>query len=128
MENEKEFALSHASGLYQKCRIEMEKSLTKERALLQVYSFKTFFLTSDLILSQFQVIIDQFSDQLGEKEAPASSRLRYIYGLDFPPFHALKLELGRHYLSLGVAASALQLFQELEMVRRFISKSDFSNF
>jgi hypothetical protein len=66
------------------------------------------------------VIIDQFSDNLGEEEAPATVRMRYIYGLDFPPYHALKLELGKQYLSIGVAASALQLFKELEMVSAFI--------
>tara|TARA_R110002050_G_scaffold184255_2_gene317703 strand:- start:504 stop:719 length:216 start_codon:yes stop_codon:yes gene_type:complete len=63
-----------------------------------------------------QVLVDQFKDDLGKTEADAKERLRYIFLLDFPPLHLLKFDLAKKYLHIGVAASALQIFDELGLV------------
>lgn len=41
--------------------------------------------------------------------------MKYIFTLPFPVQWVLKRELGEKYLSIGVAATALQIFESLEM-------------
>ena len=93
----------HSMALLQRCRVEFEGNKTKERSVLQ-----------------HQELVDQFSDELGKEEASALTRLLYVHYMDFPPFYSLRLELARRYLKIGVAASALNIFQVLEMVFFFL--------
>lgn len=85
----------HSFALLQRSRLEKDRSRTRERAALQI-----------------QALVDQFYD-VGE--AAVAERMKFVYALDYPPLGLLKRELGMRFLELGVAASAKQLFEELEM-------------
>ncbi len=54
-------------------------------------------------------------DQYNDTEPGVEQRIKYLYSLPFPSRWELKRELGKRMLSLGVAATALQIFEELEM-------------
>lgn len=86
----------HSTCLLLKSRLESEQHRTSERAALQL-----------------QVLVDQFNDD--HTTSPIPQRINYSFSLPFPPLWELKRELGKRYLGLGVAASALQIFEELEM-------------
>eukprot|EP00123_Amoebidium_parasiticum_P006453 comp17401_c0_seq1/m.16741 comp17401_c0_seq1/g.16741 ORF comp17401_c0_seq1/g.16741 comp17401_c0_seq1/m.16741 type:complete len:831 (-) comp17401_c0_seq1:40-2532(-) len=88
----------YSMALLLRSRLEAERSRTVERAVMQL-----------------QVLLDQFNDDLGKKEAPVSQRMKYFYSLAFPSIFGLQRELGQRYLSLGIAKSALELFERLEM-------------
>eukprot|EP01102_Stenamoeba_stenopodia_P012119 TRINITY_DN3785_c0_g1_i1.p1 TRINITY_DN3785_c0_g1~~TRINITY_DN3785_c0_g1_i1.p1 ORF type:complete len:454 (+),score=124.72 TRINITY_DN3785_c0_g1_i1:219-1580(+) len=84
----------HSTCLFIKSRLESEKYRTAERAVLQL-----------------QALVDQFNDE----DSHVKDRMRYVFCVAFPPRHLLKRELGSRFIALGVAASALQIFEELEM-------------
>jgi len=86
--------LVHSTFLLQRARLESSVHKTAERAALQVQS-----------------LVDQWADA----EPHAAERLRYCHALAYPPRRLLKRELGLMFLRLGVAASARDLFLELEM-------------
>ncbi|CCI46699.1 unnamed protein product [Albugo candida] len=50
-----------------------------------------------------------------EDMTPAIERMAHVYALAFPPQFALKKDLAERYFALGAAASALELFKELEI-------------
>lgn len=87
----------HSTVLLLRSRNEADKSKTMDRAVLQLQS-----------------LVDQYNaeDQL---HYTASQRINYIYSLPYPPCYKLKRELALQYLKLGLAKSALQLFEELEL-------------
>lgn len=84
----------HSTCLLLKSRLESDSSRTVERGVLQT-----------------QALVDQYADQ----DVPARERMRFIFVLPFPSQWDLKRELGERYLSLGVAATALQIFEPLEL-------------
>eukprot|EP01117_Protostelium_nocturnum_P015200 TRINITY_DN5862_c0_g1_i2.p1 TRINITY_DN5862_c0_g1~~TRINITY_DN5862_c0_g1_i2.p1 ORF type:complete len:850 (+),score=321.86 TRINITY_DN5862_c0_g1_i2:69-2552(+) len=94
----------HSEALYLKSRIQSSNDRLKERAALQL-----------------QVLVDQFSDATltvqkeGEKEPTIPQRCKYIFVIAYPSFWELKRELGARFLEMGAAATALQIFEELEM-------------
>eukprot|EP00124_Ichthyophonus_hoferi_P003577 Ihof_evm1s317 gene=Ihof_evmTU1s317 len=90
--------LIYSMGLLLRSRLEVERFRTAERAVMQI-----------------QVLLDQFNDELGRKEASITHRMKYFYSIAFPSVLGLQRELGQRYLSLGVAKSALDLFERLEM-------------
>ena len=55
----------------------------------------------------------KFSDM--EKEYDVSIRMKYFYQIAYPPQHDLKRELGKKWMAIGGASSALELFEKLEM-------------
>ena len=67
------------------------------------------------------MLVDQFSDATltvqkeGEKEPTIPQRCKYIFAIAYPSFWELKRELGARFLEMGAAATALQIFEELEM-------------
>jgi tetratricopeptide (TPR) repeat protein len=69
----------------------------------------------DRAAMQLQVLADQFKEADTAKEYPAIVRCRRIFQVLYPPMHRLKAEIGELYLKLGVARSALAIFEELEM-------------
>jgi tetratricopeptide (TPR) repeat protein len=46
--------------------------------------------------------------------------LEYLFCLSYPTYWELSLELGERYLSMGAAASALQIFEEFEAWEKII--------
>lgn len=46
--------------------------------------------------------------------------MEMVYALPFPPRWQLKRELGHMFLNLGVARSALQIFEEQGMVEEIV--------
>lgn len=60
---------------------------------------------------QLQTLVDQFKDQ----EPPAAARLRYYFACDYPLRYWQHFEMGEMWMRLGCAASALEMFQKVEM-------------
>jgi len=87
----------YSMGLLIRARLEFEKNSTKDKSCMQI-----------------QVLVDQHSSDL-EKDTSVSVRIKYLHLLAFPPQILLKKELGQKWLSLGSAASAQKLFEQLEM-------------
>lgn len=54
-------------------------------------------------------------EQFNDAEPSVKERINYFFCLAYPPLWLLKKELGEKFLNIGSAASALQLFEELEM-------------
>ncbi|XP_003744689.1 tetratricopeptide repeat protein 27 [Galendromus occidentalis] len=82
------------SALYQRSRIEIQKSRKVERAL-----------------SQFQLLLDCVrSDKM-----PFSERSRMAFACRIPPIWKLERDLAQGLLSLGLTKSALELFLRLQM-------------
>ncbi|KAL6069766.1 Tetratricopeptide repeat domain protein [Balamuthia mandrillaris] len=69
--------------------------------------------TADRAVLQLQVLEEQFFSD--ESEASLMERSKYVWQVAYPPRHMLRRELGERFLSLGAAASALKLFEGLEM-------------
>ena len=88
----------HSMGLLIKSRLETNTTKYIDRAAMQL-----------------QVLADQFKEATTAKEYPALIRCQRIFQLLYPPLHRLKAEIGDLYLKLGVARSALAIFEELEM-------------
>ncbi|KAL0584363.1 hypothetical protein ABG067_005864 [Albugo candida] len=93
----------HATALLERAWLECQTSKRRERAVLQI-----------------QALVDQHSTQLAtpsslEDMTPAIERMAHVYALAFPPQFALKKDLAERYFALGAAASALELFKELEI-------------
>eukprot|EP01104_Vermistella_antarctica_P015350 TRINITY_DN5018_c0_g1_i1.p1 TRINITY_DN5018_c0_g1~~TRINITY_DN5018_c0_g1_i1.p1 ORF type:complete len:954 (+),score=243.33 TRINITY_DN5018_c0_g1_i1:1994-4855(+) len=84
----------HSMTLLMRCRLESKRHKTAERAVLQL-----------------EVLVNQFPDE----EASFQERACYMFALAFPPRISLQKELGRVFLSLGVAASALEIFKPLQL-------------
>lgn len=85
----------HSTALLLKSRLESEAHRTIERAALQT-----------------QALVDQFDD---DPESKVNERMSYLFALPFPSRWSLKEEVGKRFLSMGSAATALQVFEELEM-------------
>ncbi|PRP83998.1 hypothetical protein PROFUN_08595 [Planoprotostelium fungivorum] len=99
--------LIHSMALLIKSRLESTKNRTSDKAALQM-----------------QVLVDQFEEKTSttitqEKEktevAVVGERLRYFFTLDFPSRWNAKREMGKRFLALGAAATAREIFEELEM-------------
>mmetsp|Transcript_8178 Transcript_8178/g.15121 ORF Transcript_8178/g.15121 Transcript_8178/m.15121 type:complete len:993 (+) Transcript_8178:199-3177(+) len=97
----------YSTGLLIKSQLEFERYKTKERAVLQM-----------------QVLVDQQSDRLTpfqsrkrevDDSAPVQERFKWLYGLAWPAIWDLKRGLAERYLDLGVAASALQIFEQVKL-------------
>ena len=95
--------------LYLKALIESRKFKTSERAVLQIQS-----------------LVDQYDDE----DPSVKERMRYFYSLYYPARHQMKIELGKQYLRLGVAASAREIFIELkqwpELIHSYVILNDIS--
>ena len=57
--------------------------------------------------------MDQFFDT--QENATVSERTEYLFALAYPPRHELQKEMGNRFLSLGAAATALKIFENLSM-------------
>ncbi|KAL4448097.1 hypothetical protein ABPG75_005316 [Micractinium tetrahymenae] len=88
--------LPHSAAALQACRLEKQRSRTRDRALLQM-------------------------EQLGESMAkavaglPAEARLRYAFSVWFPLHIQLKKELGELLVGMGLVGAALTVFEQLEL-------------
>eukprot|EP01118_Nematostelium_gracile_P014988 TRINITY_DN5929_c0_g1_i2.p1 TRINITY_DN5929_c0_g1~~TRINITY_DN5929_c0_g1_i2.p1 ORF type:complete len:427 (-),score=124.88 TRINITY_DN5929_c0_g1_i2:444-1724(-) len=91
--------LVHTTSLLLKSRLDSEHHRTAERGVLQL-----------------QAIVDQFEDQ----ETPAYKRLPNIFILSYPSITDLRVELGERYLSLGAAATSLEIFRSVHNWDRMI--------
>eukprot|EP01080_Neovahlkampfia_damariscottae_P007953 gene7953-12420_t len=89
----------HTHHLLLKSRLEFESNKTIDRSILQL-----------------QVLLDQFY----EDDPKASDRMKYIYSLHFPSIFEITKELGEKFFSLGVASSALEIFERLEMYEEYV--------
>ncbi|OQR86978.1 tetratricopeptide repeat protein, partial [Thraustotheca clavata] len=97
----------YSTGLLERAWLECETMRSRERAVLQIQALVDQHTT--------RLTITQTSLKMIEDAAPAHERMEYIYSLVFPPRYALKRDLAERYLGLGVYASALEIFKELEM-------------
>lgn len=88
----------HSMGLLIKSRLETNTTKYIDRAAMQL-----------------QVLADQFKEAETAKDYPALIRSQRIFQVLYPPVHRLKAEIGDLYLKLGVARSALAIFEDLEM-------------
>ena len=97
----------YSTGLLIKSQLEFERYKTKERSVLQM-----------------QVLVDQQSDRLTplqsrqrevDDSAPVQERLSWLFALSWPAIWGLRRMLGRKYLEMGVAASALELFLDAHL-------------
>ncbi|KXS12051.1 TPR-like protein [Gonapodya prolifera JEL478] len=84
----------YTMALLLRSRLESEKSRTVERAALQL-----------------QALVDQFDVD----EGPPAERMMWIWALDLPPKWQLERELADRFMSIGVTASALEIYTRLEM-------------
>lgn len=84
----------HTTHLLFKSRLEVEKTKTVERAILQL-----------------EVLVKQFEDQ----DPGVVERMRYFYCLAFPPLFKLQKELGERFMNYGAIRSALQIYEQLDM-------------
>lgn len=72
-----------------------------------------------------QTLVEQFYDE--EKDLKKElhdvirERSRYLFALAFPCRLTLQKELGERFLSMGMAASALQIFEQFEMWENVIT-------
>jgi hypothetical protein len=97
--------LVHSTCLLLKSRLELESRRTADRAALQL-----------------QALVDQFFDDEGKPLHDAlRERTRYFFSLAYPHRGAMQKELGECFLSLGSAASALQIFEKFEMWEQIIT-------
>jgi tetratricopeptide (TPR) repeat protein len=87
----------YSMGLLIRARLEFEKTSTMDKACMQI-----------------QVLVDQHSNDL-EKDTSVAVRMKYIHLVAYPPQILMKKELGQKWLTIGSAASAQKLFEELEM-------------
>ncbi|ELR11983.1 tetratricopeptide repeat domain protein [Acanthamoeba castellanii str. Neff] len=98
----------HSTCLLLKSRLEFESTKTADRAVLQM-----------------QTLVEQFYDE--EKDLKKElhdvirERSRYLFALAFPCRLTLQKELGERFLSMGMAASALQIFEQFEMWENVIT-------
>ena len=72
-----------------------------------------------------QTLVDQFYDE--EKDLKKEihdiirERARYLFAVAFPSRLTLQKELGERFLSMGMAASALQIFEQFQMYENIIT-------
>ncbi|RHY33754.1 hypothetical protein DYB32_001421 [Aphanomyces invadans] len=97
----------YSTGLLERAWLECETQRSRERAILQMQALVDQHTT--------RLTITQTSLKAIQDAAPAHERMAYIYSLIFPPRYALKRDLAERYLGCGVYASALGIFQELDM-------------
>mmetsp|Transcript_10321 Transcript_10321/g.32889 ORF Transcript_10321/g.32889 Transcript_10321/m.32889 type:complete len:1110 (-) Transcript_10321:70-3399(-) len=97
----------YSTALLIKSQLEFERSKTKERAVLQM-----------------QVLVDQQTDRLTplqtrqdvvDNAAPVHERFKWLHALAWPALWELKRGLAQRYLELGVAGSALKIFEEVKL-------------
>jgi tetratricopeptide (TPR) repeat protein len=88
--------LVHSMCLLLRSRLQCERSRTVERSAMQI-----------------QTLIDQHAKD--HDATPAAVRLRWARQLAYPPKWEMQAELAKIYMSLGIVASALQLFEPLEL-------------
>eukprot|EP00010_Vexillifera_abyssalis_P004178 CAMPEP_0201556560 /NCGR_PEP_ID=MMETSP0173_2-20130828/56232_1 /ASSEMBLY_ACC=CAM_ASM_000268 /TAXON_ID=218659 /ORGANISM="Vexillifera sp., Strain DIVA3 564/2" /LENGTH=420 /DNA_ID=CAMNT_0047968893 /DNA_START=536 /DNA_END=1795 /DNA_ORIENTATION=- len=86
--------LVHSQSLLMKSKLETGKMRTVQRSLLQIQS-----------------LVDQFHDD----DPDLLERAKYYFVCQYPLRVLLKREHARFMMGMGVAASALQIFRELEM-------------
>ena len=97
----------HSTGLLQRSWLEFEKRRTMDRALLQIQALLDQHTT--------KLTLTQSTYQCVAESAPAEDRLRYLHCIVYPAQYELKRDLAFRYLKCSVTASALNLFQELEL-------------
>ncbi|KAH6587963.1 hypothetical protein BASA50_010982 [Batrachochytrium salamandrivorans] len=90
----------HTMGLLLRCRLEMAKSRTAERSVLQL-----------------QALVDQFT----VLDSTVSERMEHIFSIMLPSKWELERELGERFVSLGVIRSAMEIFERLEMWEDVVS-------
>ncbi|KNC84617.1 hypothetical protein SARC_03184 [Sphaeroforma arctica JP610] len=88
----------YSMGLLLRSRLEGERNRTAERGAMQM-----------------QVLVDQFNDAAGQKEASPAVRMAHIYTIYYPSRFELEREIGIYYLRLGVVVSAREIFERLHM-------------
>jgi len=93
--------------LLSRCRIEMTKVQTVDRACMQM-----------------QVLCEQYFDE----EPGVSERIAFIYSVPYPPRWSLKKELADSMMKIGMLRTAANIFEELglykEMVECYIAQDE----
>jgi tetratricopeptide (TPR) repeat protein len=85
--------------LLSRCRIEMTKVQTVDRACLQM-----------------QVLADQFFDM----EPGVSERVAFVYSVPFPPRWSLKKELADAMMKIGMLRTAATVYEELGLYKEMV--------
>ncbi|KAI9032211.1 hypothetical protein DFJ74DRAFT_326425 [Hyaloraphidium curvatum] len=92
----------YTMALILRSRLESTKSRTVERSILQL-----------------QALVDQYYTlaSSGTTAAPATAaeRLALIWSVDMPPIWQLEREVGERWMGLGMAVSALEIFERLHL-------------
>eukprot|EP01134_Creolimax_fragrantissima_P002911 CFRG2911T1 len=88
----------YSMALLLRSRLEGERHRTAERGLMQM-----------------QVLVDQFNDAAGQKEASPGVRMAHIYTIYYPSHFELEREIGIYYLRLGISMTAREIFERLHM-------------
>ncbi|CAG9317586.1 unnamed protein product [Blepharisma stoltei] len=86
--------LVYSEALLYRSKNQFESYKHKERSALQI-----------------QTLLDQFSDESPD----VVERLSYVFSLNYPLRHWLKVELGEMFMKLGAPMSAFQEFETVEM-------------
>ena len=131
----------HSQCLLIKSRLEFESSKTADRAVLQmqvrahIHTYLCFRLRlliyswrlPDRVLSScsFQVLMEQFFDEEQDlKKKPhevVRERAAFLFATAFPCRLSLQRELGDRFLTMGMAASALAIFEQFELWENVIT-------
>ena len=97
----------YSTSLLIKSMLEYERMKTKERAVLQMQLLVD---QQTERLTPVQQTLEEIKDSAGIEE-----RIAWLHGLAWPPLWQLKRQLADRYLRLGVAASALKIFEEVRL-------------
>ncbi len=103
----------HSTGLLQRSWLEFEKRRTMDRAMLQIQALLDQHTT--------KLTLTQSTYRCIEESAPAQDRLAYLHCIVYPAQYELKRDLAFRYLKCSVYASALNMFQELELWDEVVS-------
>lgn len=91
----------HSMALYLRSKLETQTTRTVERALFQI-----------------QALVDQApleETKCASDRSASAERLEHFFSLKLPSFWELERDLGELYMSLGAAASALAIFEKLQL-------------
>lgn len=97
----------HSTGLLQRSWIEYDRRKTADRAMLQIQALLDQHTT--------KLTFAQASYSVIESAAPVQERIKYLFDIVYPSQYELKKDLALRYMRSQVFASALAIFQELEM-------------
>lgn len=108
----------HTMALLMRSRLEIVRSNTRERAILQMQT-----LVDVLDYERKRVVARDATDtdemarrkEEAQNEASVEERFRNFYGTPLPPFFELSRELGGYYLGCGMVKTACAIFEKLKL-------------